>query len=218
MKKNRFFKTSSHGYVGSNISFHAKDGKGYTTNICNAHIYTRNEAQAEVNRGWIRSGNSDELFLSADHVDELAVWKVDYQYINLFYPETKDPQNEYVAYKKNAWNGNDVGFATELNYSYDYSRARIFNEKDLKDINSNDWFIIPKFHADGIARKTFQHKNINRRKMISCAGIIGIRQRRQTHSTGKTKMNCPACGKFVWQYDPYEFISCSDIYCRKHFF
>ncbi|EPW5429332.1 hypothetical protein ACWM3R_001467 [Vibrio cholerae] len=215
-QKNRFYKTSPHGGVGSNVSFHAINGGGYVTNIDLAHIYTRDEAQDEVNKGWLRSSTSEELFLSVDHVDELSIWKVDCQHVKLSYPENTDPKDEYVLYRKGCWDGNDLGFASKLSHSFDYSKARVFNGNELKQMDTEGWVVVPKFHCDEIARRTFEEVSINRKKMISCAGIVGIRKKRKSKTNGKTKFNCPECGKIVWQYDPYDFQSCTDILCKRY--
>ncbi|WP_305845299.1 hypothetical protein [Photobacterium leiognathi] len=176
MKRDRFYKTSPHSYVGNNVSFYAIDGHDYVTDIDKAHIYTREEAQAEIDRGWLRHCNNQELFLSADHVDEVAVWHVDTQYVKYTYPSTKDPMNEYVAYKNGMWDGNNLAFASLLSPSFDYSQAIILTEDDLRDLDLNGWTVIPKFHTDEIARRTFQKQNINRRKMITAAGLTGIKK------------------------------------------
>lgn len=216
MKRNRFYKTSPHGGVGSNICFHGVKGNGYVTNLDDAHIYTREEAQNEVDKDWMRDYPEQELFLSADHVDELSVWKVDSQYVNLTYPETLDPNNEYVLYRKGVWDGNDLGFAAELSFNYDYSKARVFTKEQIDTMDCDGWVVVPKFHTDEIARRTFQYSNVNRRKMISSAGIVGIRKKRKRQSSGKTRWNCPECGKIVWQHNPHEFMSCSDIECSAY--
>lgn len=219
MKRDRFYKTSCHGGVGSNVSFHAINGKGYVTNIDNSHIYTLAEAQEEVNKGWIRNEPEQELFLSTDHVDELSVWKVDCQLVKLSAKDARDPNDEYVIYKKGTFDGNDLGFSTELGFSYDYSKAKIYNLEDVQHLGHvqgiHGWIVVPKFHTDEIARRTFQCKNINRRKMISCAGIIGIRKPRKKSNSGKERWNCPKCGKISWQYHPYEFEGCNDINCEE---
>jgi len=214
MKKNRFYKTSCHGGVGSNVCFHGIQGAGYVTNLDESHIYTLEEAQKEVNSGHMRNHPEQELFLSADHVDALCVWKVDCQYIKFKYPEVKDPNDEYVAYKKQCWDGNDLGFASELHFSYDYSSARVFTSEQIEKIDFDGWVVVPKFHTDEIARRTFQYKNINRRKMISCAGVIGIHKPRRRSTTGKERWNCPTCGKINWQYNPYDFEGCNDSNCK----
>lgn len=215
MKKNRFYKTSCHGGVGSNVCFHAINGKGYVTNLDDAHIYTIKEAQSEVDKGYIRNYPEQELFLSADHVDELAVWKVDCQLVKLQYPDAKDSNNEYVAYKEGCWDGNDLGFASGLSYNYDYSKARVFTSEQVKNIDFKGWVVVPKSHADEISRMTFQYSNINRRKMISGAGVVGIHKPRNRSTTGKQRWNCPSCGKISWQYHPYEFDGCVDSSCKN---
>lgn len=218
MKRDRFYKTSPHGDVGSNLSFHVKDGNGYSTNLNDAHVYTREEAQGEVDKGWLRTSNTEELFLSADHVDELAVKKVDCQYVKCFYPENKDSNNEYVIYIKGHWDGNDLGFVSDLHYNYDYSKARVFKEEDLASLELDNYCVIPKSHADEISRKTFQSSNINRRKMISGAGITGILKKKVSNKSGKVRWNCPHCGKIAWQENPYDFETCSDVSCKGYNF
>lgn len=218
MKRNRFYKTSSHGGVGSNVSFHAINGRGYTTNIDEAEVYTLEDAQSDVDKGHMREYPEQELFLSADHVDELSIWKVDSQCLNKTYPEHQDQNNEYVAYKKRSWDGNDLGFHTGSGFSYDYKIAAIFpaEEIPLESIEEQfNYIFVPKSHTDEIARRTFQYRNINRRKMISCAGVTGIRKKRERQTTGKTRYNCEICGKIVWDYGHPEFsVICSNRTCE----
>lgn len=216
MKSNKFYKTSPYSHTGSNVSFHGINGRNYITNIDLAEIYTREEAQKEVDLGHLRESVNEELFLSVDKVDELAVWKVDHQYINLSYPERKDPNDEYVIYRKGVYDGNDLGFSSSQYYSYDYSQARVFTEQQLGEMDLEGWVAVPKFHTDENARRTFQFKNINKRKMIVSAGITGIRKKRKSRDSGKVRWNCPTCGKFIWQYNPYDFHSCNDISCESY--
>lgn len=214
MKSNKFYKTSPHSYTGSNVSFFGI--RDYTTNIDLAEIYTREAAQKEVDLGHLRESVNEELFLSVEKVDELAVWKVDHQYIELSYPESKDPNGEYVVYRKGVYDGNDLGFWSSQYYSHDYSQARVFTESELSDVELSEWVVVPKFHTDENARRTFQFRNINRRKMIVSAGIIGIRKKRKSRDSGKVRWNCPTCGRFIWQYNPYDFESCSDFFCDSY--
>ncbi|WZL14760.1 hypothetical protein [Vibrio phage vB_VpaM_XM1] len=220
MKKNRFYKTSCHGGVGSNVSFHAIKGQGYVTNIDEAEVYTLEEAQAAVDNCHIRDYPEQELFLSADHVDALSVWKVDCQYVNKKYPDHQDPNNEYVAYKKGTWDGNDLGFHTGFGFSYDYERAVIYPAEKIpmECIEDHfDYVFVPKSHTDEVARRTFQYKNINRRKMISCAGVIGIRRKRKRFSSGKVRFNCVVCGKIVWEFaHPDCDVTCSHFCDTTH--
>jgi len=56
-----------------------------------------------------------------------------------------------------------------------------------------------------------QASNVNERKMITSAGIRKPKRRRSRATTGKTRGNCPHCGKITWGYNPYEAYSCADV-------
>ncbi|MBF4275557.1 hypothetical protein, partial [Vibrio anguillarum] len=100
----------------------AINGSGYTSDLDKAEIYTLDQAQQDVDNGWLRDGY--EFPLSADHVEELAQWRVDHQYIEKTYPEFTDPNDEYVAYQKGKYDGNDLGFADgNDNFNFDYKKA-----------------------------------------------------------------------------------------------
>ena len=214
--KNRFYKTSSHGGCGSTVMFWAVNGNGYVTDIDEAHIYTHEEMQHEVNEKYYCEAT---IPLSSDHVDALSTWRVDCQYIieDDHYPNSVDPNNEYVAIKKQCWDGNDLAFSNGLGFGYDYSKSSTFNSvaAELED-NNSDFYFVPKSITDQLARRTFQTRNINRRKMIQGAGIIGVRKQRESTSSGKTRWNCPTCGKISWQYNPYNFDGCTDWLCDSY--
>lgn len=44
-----FYLQDSRSYVGNDMLFWAKDGKGYTSDVSKAHIYTKESAQAQHN-------------------------------------------------------------------------------------------------------------------------------------------------------------------------
>ncbi len=210
--KNRFYKTN--GYVGSSVLFWAIDGLGYTTNIDLAHVYTREEMQRDVDKGWLR--DKDEFPLCADDVEAFSQWRVDCQYVEKTYPEFTDPNDEYVAYLAGKFDGNDLAFANgNDHFDFDYKNAFNYSYFDaeycIKDA-SNKLVFVPRYHTDEIARRTFQKQNINRRKMITAAGITGLRQKRRSKTTGKQRFNCPTCGKIIWEYGHPD----DRIYCSMH--
>ncbi|HFG1702724.1 TPA: hypothetical protein ACGGR5_000521 [Vibrio cholerae] len=210
--KNRFYKTN--GYVGSSVLFWAIDGLGYTTNIDLAHVYTREEMQRDVDKGWLR--DKDEFPLCADDVDAFSQWRVDCQYIEKTYPEFTDPNDEYVAYLAGKFDGNDLAFANgNDHFDFDYKNAFNYSYFDaeycIKDA-SNKLVFVPRYHTDEIARRTFQKQNINRRKMITAVGITGLRQKRLSKTTGKQRFNCPTCGKIIWEHGHPD----DRIYCSMH--
>ncbi|MFA0901960.1 hypothetical protein [Vibrio cholerae] len=209
--KNRFYKTK--GYVGSSVLFWAIDGLGYTTNIDIAHVYTREEMQRDVDKGWLR--DKDELPLCADDVETFSQWRVDHQFVEKTYPEFTDPNDEYVLVKKGCWDGNDLAFANGIDFDFDYGKAKNFRAFDVEayiEQKQTYFFIVPRYHTDEIARRTFQKQNINRRKMITAAGITGLRQKRRSKTTGKQRFNCPTCGKIIWEHSHPD----DRIYCSIH--
>ncbi|EOW9398408.1 hypothetical protein ACOBWJ_001210 [Vibrio cholerae] len=209
--KNRFYKTN--GYVGSSVLFWAMDARGYTTNIDLAHVYTREETQRDVDNGWLR--DKDEFPLCADDVEALAQWRVDHQFVEKTYPEFTDPNGEYVLSRKGVWDGNDIAFWDGVDFCFNYARAELFSigqvESYMHKRNLRAYFI-PKYHTDEITRRTFQKQNINRRKMITAAGITGLRQKRRSKTTGKQRFNCPTCGKIIWEHGHPD----DRIYCSMH--
>lgn len=217
--KNRFYMTSPHSWCGSNVMFHAASG-GYTSNIDEAEEFSHEHAQKEVSNGWCRNCNEQEMPLSADHVDDLAVWHVDHQYIKQTYPEFKDKNDEYVAYSKGVWDGNDLQFASVLGSSFDYSDAKSYSGDEIAPYFENgkkneSWVFVPKSHTDEIARRTIDRKNVNRRVMVQGAGIKGMTKPRNRNTSGKTRMNCPSCGRMAWQYNPHDFNGCANLACDE---
>ncbi|PAR95635.1 hypothetical protein CGT81_16435 [Vibrio cholerae] len=211
--KNRFFKTN--GYVGSSVLFWAMDGHGYTTNIDLAHVYTREETQRDVDNGWLR--DKDEFPLCADDVEALAQWRVDCQYVKKTFPDFTDPNDEYVLVKKGRWDGNDLAFANGMDFDFDYSKAKSFRAFDVEAYIEQDqpsFVIVPRYHTDEIARRTFQKQNINRRKMITAAGITGLRQKRTRKASGKNRFNCIYCGRIIWDFaHPDDGLHCGSDSC-----
>ena len=207
----RFYKAN--GNVGSSLLFWAINDCGYTSDLDKAEIYTLKQAQEDVDNGWLRDKN--EFPLSADDVDALSQWRVDCQLVKKTYPEHKDHNGEYVSVKRNCWDGNDLAFGTGMDWDFDYRNAASFSCEDIDpyiENNNPNFYFVPRYHTDEIARRTFQKQNINRRKMITAAGIVGLRKKRKRQSTGKIRFNCVICGKIVWEHahpDCFETITCS---------
>jgi len=77
--------------VGSNIGWPGFNGKGYTTNVDQAHVYTLEQAQV----AWDNARSIDQP-IAVHHVRKHIVWKVDYQYIPSI-SQIDDPYIKYVA-------------------------------------------------------------------------------------------------------------------------
>lgn len=209
MRVNRFYLACFRDNVGSNVGFHGVDGAGYYTDLSRAHVYSLDEAQ----KSWEHAREYDQP-ISADHIDELSVLKVDCQYIP---SESAIEQgcNEYVAYVPNRWDGNDRFWLTDKLPTTDFSKARIFDIDEI-DLDGEVCFISLELATD-MSRLTFDYAKYNPRKMVQGAGLKMPahvkKERRRKESSGKTRMNCPCCGRIAWQYNPYEFENCKNVSC-----
>jgi hypothetical protein len=206
--KNRFYMACLRDNVGSNVSFHRKNGSGYHTGIDQAEVYTKEEAQLAWNRG-----RDFDLPLCADQVDALAVWHVDCQLLPN--ETTIEPGcTEYVGFVKGRWDGNDVYWLTRNTVKTDFNQAVSFEAPD----QDPDVVYLPRHMAEKVKRRTIQIQNVNRRKMITAAGLVipaHIKKAKRRKDSGLNRMNCPCCGRINWQLNPYDFSGCSNTDCAE---
>lgn len=166
----KFYLRSRHTDCGNTLMFWNKDGKGYGTNLDNAHLFTKEEAQDKVDE------NIGCLPLLKTEVDALSEMRVDHQYLD----HSEDPRNGrwYVIQMLNIFDGNDVAFHLigGSTFSYhkakSYSRVQCFTISEKMATGSDDKRImLSTDYLDTICRRTFQAKNINLHTMVRKAGI-----------------------------------------------
>ncbi|OKP31071.1 hypothetical protein BSQ40_03190 [Serratia fonticola] len=197
--------------VGTNASFHCKDGSGYSTDIDKAHAYTREEAQSAWN-----CGRDIDLPISAYWVNALSVFHVDHQHVP---GETtiEDDCDRYVGFVKGQWDGNDLYWLCNGYIPVtDFSNASIYCKSDTER-HGVVW--IPFHIADAVKRRTFAIQLLNRRTMIQGAGLRKpdwLKRQERRNPSGKVRWNCPCCGKISWQFNPYDFDGCKDVYCEEY--
>lgn len=204
--------------VGSNTAFHGVDGRGYVTDINKAHRYTFEEAQ----KAWGFARSFDQP-ISLCEIEKHLVTKVDCQKLPIESVKG-NPGERYYGYIKGKWDGNDVYWLTSENVrraglSVNYAKAWAENECDF---NSDNIVYLPVSLVEKHKRDTFNYCHFNARKMVQNYGLrVPERikqQRRRAYQrkrlTGKFRMNCPACGKINWQYDPHAFGKCLDESCE----
>lgn len=76
MSDKMFYLQDSRSYVGNDVLWWAKDGRGYTTDLRKAHIYTEVEAQKK------NSNRKTDIPWPKDYIDAKTRPAVDMQYIN----------------------------------------------------------------------------------------------------------------------------------------
>jgi len=201
-----FYMRDSRGNVGDNAMFWNIGGAGYGTNLGKLEVYSLKEAQT------CHNNRPSDVPLLKSEVDRLSIAAVDCQYLPAESPAT-DAQLAYVIQIPGKWNGNDVKFIGRHGDTYNYERAGVFSLIEV-DENFRDealYSIYLKDDLDKIRRRTFQARNIDVKNMITGPGIKLIKPKRVRPTTGKTRGNCPVCGKITWDYG-----SESNAYCAEH--
>lgn len=207
--KNRFYLACLRETVGTNMSFWCHDGHGYSTNIDKANTYTLEEAQSAWNRG-----RSIDLPVDADVVDAHAVYHVDHQHVpGKTIMETGC--NQYVGFVKGQWDGNDLYFLSDVGTSTtDFRKAASFSQPKPYP---EEIIWLPFHIADAAKRRTFNIHLLNRRTMIQGAGLRmpdWLKKEKRRKPSGKTRWNCPHCGRISWQDHPYHFDGCLNMFCE----
>lgn len=209
-----FYLQSPHGLLGTNVVFHNKNGAGYGTDLSGLREYSLAEAQQELGR------NIHALPLLTSKVQELSIAAVDCQYLchDTNHKVQKVSPDRHMIQVGRLWNGNDIAFVTGSQITYDFRKAEFFNldlaQKYLLSHQGDHLTIWSQSYLETISRRTFQAHNINTRTMITKPGLLYKKPRKQRPTTGKTRMNCPDCGKIHWQYNPYDFEGCAHISCE----
>lgn len=202
-QENEFYLRDTRSDVGSTCMFWAKDGCGYVSDLDKAEVFSREDAQKYADR------QNHFIPLSKAKVDALATVRVDMQYLKL---NTDFSEGLIIQRYCGQYDGNDIFFDDgEGGYTPDYSKAKVYDSPDaLCQLQNQSGAALSKAFLDTICRRTLQARNVNHRKMITAAGVKYRAPRKQRETTGKTRGNCPTCGKITWDYNPYENAYCSD--------
>lgn len=204
-----FYKTCRHGNVGSNVMFHNKDEFGYGTNLKNLETYTKEQAQSAMDR------QDGSLMLLKSEVDKFAVKHVDMQHLDETKGQPVNPDDKCIIQINGEYDGNDIKFISELGTTFDLSKARVVDYRFAVTHSTIGTTIWLASYLESISRDTFQACNINKRKMITSGGVR-YRTPRQSKASGKTRGNCPHCGKITWGWNPYENAFCNDECSYNH--
>jgi len=206
---NGFYLRSRHGDCGDNVMFHNKNGHGYGTDLDKLHVFSLKEAQKQLD--W----DIGNLPLLKSAVDNASIRAINHQYLDKN-ENKKYEGDEYIVQIKGFHNGNDIAFIVLGGKTFNYSEATILSKIETGSFPDSTHFIIwNKLYLDTLSRRTFQPENINTRKMITSPGIK-YKKPRNRETTGKVRWNCHCCGKINWQFNPYDFEGCVDIYCDEY--
>ena len=96
----------------------------------------------------------------------------------------------------------------------DFEDASVFGYPVAKKLDSS-YVVIPFDLADSKKRRTFDFKKLNKRTMVSGAGLKTpehLKKASRKKENPKTRFNCPSCGKINWQDYPHDFEGCNHCY------
>lgn len=201
-----FFVRSRHGDFCSSVSFHNKGGMGYGTDISRLRLWSFEEAQQAL-RHDIKS-----LPLLASEVNKHAVMRVDMQYLDGDIGCPVDKDSDCVIQISGIYDGNDIKFKNEAFGTFDLKNATVVSfDVAVSNITTDNkiWLLS---HIKMIARPTFQASNIDLKTMVRDPGIKYDKPRKAKATTGKTRGNCPDCGKITWGFDPEENEYCPNCF------
>lgn len=208
-----FYLRDTRTNVGSTCMFWALNGNGYTSNLDKAHVYTLEEAQRHFNGRW------SDVPLSKALVDELVTVRVDHQYLDESQGGEVVDGGEYVIHvSRGDYDGNDVYWKAERGCTANLSDALVLTKDEAEQAMRflDDAAIYPFLYVVSISRRTFQARNVNERRMITVAGIRKPKRRRYRPTTGRTRGNCPDCGKVTWGFNPHEAYTCAEAVREKY--
>ena len=199
-----FFLRSRHGDFCSSVSFYNKNGAGYGTDLNNLELFTLEGAQKRL--GY----DIKAIPLLASEVMKFAKLRVDTQYLDKIKGKPLYMDDECVIQINGCWDGNDIKFKSDMFGTYNLEGAVVVSYQAAIGYCNKGNTIWLKSYLDGIARHTFQSENINMKTMVRDAGIKYKKPRKLRPTTGKSRGNCPTCGKITWDYNPYENAHCSN--------
>lgn len=208
-----FYLRDTRTNVGSTCMFWALNGNGYTSNLDKSHVYTLEEAQSHFNDRYT------DVPLSKALVDELVTVRVDHQYLDESHGGEVVDGGEYVIHvSRGDYDGNDVYWKAERGCTANLSDALVLTKDEAEQAMRflDDAVIYPFLYVVSISRRTFQARNVNERRMITVAGIRKPKRRSERPTTGRTRGNCPDCGKVTWGFNPYEAYTCAEAAREKY--
>uniref|UniRef100_A0AAU6W2Q5 Uncharacterized protein n=1 Tax=Pseudomonas phage Touem01 TaxID=3138548 RepID=A0AAU6W2Q5_9VIRU len=197
----QFYLQDSRSHVGDGLTFWAKEGKGYTTNLDNAELFTAEQAT--------RHRDSD-IPWPQDYIDARAHYGVDHQVMDddLRVAGLKPGTRVYIQVPGD-WNGNDVYW---VGHQRGQVTADLGRAIDMDLENSQFMFgehagkgtrvFCPADYINTIRRRLVWRQDVNLKEALRGTGIKLPKPQRAREMV----FNCTGCGRFVsdrqrFQYD-----------------
>lgn len=189
----QFYLQDSRTHVGDGLSFWAKEGKGYYTDLDKCELYTKEQATRH---------RDTDIPWPKQYIDERAHYGVDCQLMD------EDASNAMLkpgcrvyVHVPGDWNGNDVywvGFFPG-NVTADLGRAANIQLEKAQEtfadgIASERYKLWSAGYIDTIRRRLVHRQDVDIRKALRGTGIKLTKPKKQSRSSIQ---NCGGCGRFV---------------------
>lgn len=120
----------------------------------------------------------------------------------------------YYMQDSRSYVGNDILWwaLNGSGYTADMSRAQAYTREDALSMHKDRITDIPwpKKYIDDNTRPVVDMQRVRIKDALKGTGVKLIKPKRKRPTTGKTRGNCPDCGKITWDYNPYE-----NAYCKE---
>lgn len=142
----KFMLANRRDSVGSSLAFHAQGGRGYTTNVDRAHIFSLKDAREAV-----CNLRSFEFFVERNKVLSNLCWKLDSQDVS---KADKNKVGPFLMYRKGMWDGNDLYFLSKSgSLSTDIEMAIEFMDIDTPALENYSFLSL--YDVSSLKRPTF---------------------------------------------------------------
>ena len=186
----QFYLQDSRSYVGDGLTFWAKDGKGYVTDLAKAELYTAEQAQAhrETDIPWPK-----------EYVDARVRIGVDCQYVTLSEALDQHPDaSEFYIQKPKCWNGNNMIWLREDgSFTSDLTKAvRVPRECTISwigKIGQSGAVVWPRPYIDAHSRRLVERDDVSIKEALR-GTIIKLAKAKKPR---ELMFNCHGCGRFI---------------------
>lgn len=194
-----FYLQDSRSNVGSRAMFW-KEGGGYTSNLDEADIFTREKAVQQY------EDRETDLPWPKSYVDALAQLGVDFQYLGqeVSASATSQPGPFYVALRRD-WDGNDLIWKRmpgDGSPSSNLHDAGIWNADEAVQFFAQGYCVWPKCYIDGKSRRVVMAALLNHKRALRGVGLQLPKVERPRIRRYTT--NCVGCGRFLSDRQIYD--------------
>lgn len=181
-----FYLQDSRGYVGNNVSWWAKGGNSYTTNLSNASLYTLEDAQRQHN------SRGTDIPWPCDYVDTRTRLVVDMQYLSQ--AESGPVVGPFYVQDRSKFDGNDAYWLTNERggASADLAKAMVFSHQG-EVTKYGDLVPWPVEYVKTKVRPSVDRQCLKRDEALVGSGIVLAK-------LGKPeveRIKCHQCGRFL---------------------